>query len=87
MQFHGGSTDTGDNKTDSCSPLGTDRSVNISVCKLLLSDNPRTGSLFRPDPGNTALLSDTGFIPEPDIDRLRGNAGRQKSRGGSAEVF
>ena len=50
----------------------TDRTEDVGRITPVIFDHRRAGSLRRPDVGMAALLSDPGFILEPDLDRLVG---------------
>jgi hypothetical protein len=87
MRLHASGIDAGENKTGRCSPIGTDRTVNIGVYKPPLPDSPRTAPFFSPYSRYAALPPDTGFVLKPYIDIGRINIIRQTAYGLSAEVF
>lgn len=87
MQLHCGGIDTGKDKAGRRSPVGTDRTVNISVYELPLPDSPRTGSLFGPSARYAALLPDPCFVLKPYIRIGRINTVRKTARSRFGEVF
>ena len=55
--------------------LGTHRAEDISRVMVVIANRRRSRATSRPDIGQRAFLTDTGFIAKPDLQRLAGGRG------------
>jgi hypothetical protein len=56
---------------------GADRAIHIGGVMTIVAHHGRSRAAFGPDVGMPALLSDPGFVLEPDLDQLALGRGRQ----------
>jgi hypothetical protein len=68
VELHHLRVDIGQRQRGALAPGRADRAKEIGVLVALIGGLARTRSTLRPLPDNTVLLSDAGFVLEPDFD-------------------
>ena len=67
MRFHGGRVAIGHNEPGPFTLRRTDGAENVGPFRALIMRRTRTATTARPSAGDLVLLSDPGFILEPDF--------------------
>ena len=72
MQLHGLGVAKWQNQTGRLAKRGTDGAEDISRSGSLILQRERPRAAFGPAPGDLVLLTDAGFVLEPQFERLSG---------------
>ena len=73
MQAHGLGVDDRQHQPGAGCPLGADRAEQVGPTVAAVARRSGPGATARPDPGQGALLTDSGLVLKPDLDRLAGS--------------
>src|ERR1017187_3418034 len=74
---HGLGVGSGHDDRGADTACGTNRSEQISLIMSVIAHHSRTGANRRPDISERTLLTDSGFILEPDLNRRSGSGGEK----------
>jgi len=87
MHRHGIGIGRGQDERCRRAALRTDRAKDVGPLVTLVTGRPRSRSSSGPNPGQCTLLTDTGFVLEPDFDRLAFGMFGKSCRDRRGEVF